>query len=321
MTRTVSLTFELMFRALGVLMLAGFLAVAFAGLSRAAPVKTDHLTVELVSQQQALIPGGTSFVAIHHKIAPGWHTYWLNPGDSGLATKIRWTLPEGWSAGEIVWPVPERQRIANLMNYGYSGDAYLAVPLSVPASARPGRAVTLRAKVDFLVCADICIPESADVSLSLPIAYGPAKPDPVHGKALTRMLAEAPKPSAIEARITPSGPRGRLSLSGSELAGRDLNGAYFFANQGRQVVHTAAQSVEQGEAGLSLGLALDKGFKAPLTGVLALADGTAFEIAATAGAPLPMTSGQTLRDAAALDAEKAEANQAAGLFPEGAAGL
>ncbi|MFN3230488.1 MAG: protein-disulfide reductase DsbD family protein, partial [Asticcacaulis sp.] len=162
---------------------------------------------------------------------------------------------------------------------------------------------------------------SADVSLSLPIADGPAKPDPVHGKALTRMLAEAPKPSAIEARITPSGTTGRMSLSGSELTGRDLNGAYFFANQGRQVVHTAAQSVEQGEAGLSLGLTLDKGFKAPLHGVLALADGTAFEITATAGAPLPMTSGQTLRDAAALDAEKAEANQAAGLFPEGAAGL
>lgn len=321
MTRTLSRNLEPVVRALALLVLAGLLAVSGGGLVRAAPVKTDHLSVELVSQQDALVPGGTSFVAIHHTIAPGWHTYWLNPGDSGLATKIRWTLPQGWSAGEIVWPVPERQRVANLMNYGYSGAAYLAVPISVPASARPGSAVTLRARVDFLVCADICIPESADVSLSVPIAEGAAKLDPKHGKALTRVLAEAPKPSALEARVTQTGVKGRLSIAGAELAGRDLNGAYFFASQGRQVVHTEVQTVEQGEAGLSLGLSLDKGFKPPLSGVLALADGTAFELSAAAGDPLPLTNGQPLRDADALDAEKAEAKQAAGLFPEGAAGL
>ncbi len=59
-------------------------------------------------------------LALRQKIKPGWHTYWRNPGDSGEPTRLAWVLPEGWSAGEIIWPVPERQPIGPLVDYGYS---------------------------------------------------------------------------------------------------------------------------------------------------------------------------------------------------------
>ncbi len=71
-------------------------------------VKTAHLEVELAPESTAAVPGGTTYVAIHQKIAPGWHTYWRNPGDSGQATEAEWTLPQGWKAGGVVWPTPHR---------------------------------------------------------------------------------------------------------------------------------------------------------------------------------------------------------------------
>ena len=98
-------------------------------------VKTGHIEVELVSQEAAAVPGSTVFVALRQKIQPHWHTYWRNPGDAGDATKIVWTLPTGWIAGDIVWPTPERVRVGPLQDYAYSGEVLLPVPqkLDVPA--------------------------------------------------------------------------------------------------------------------------------------------------------------------------------------------
>ncbi|WP_292230752.1 protein-disulfide reductase DsbD domain-containing protein, partial [Brevundimonas sp.] len=104
-------------------------------------------------------PGSTVVVAVRQKIAPGWHTYWRNPGDSGGPTTLDWTLPQGVKAGGITWPLPERQRLLSLINYGYSGEVYLPVTIEVPASARPGTTLPLIADALFLVCSDqMCVP-------------------------------------------------------------------------------------------------------------------------------------------------------------------
>ena len=85
--------------------LAG-LTAACGGASLAAPVNAGHLTAELVAQDTAVAPGGTVWVALRQQIEPGWHTYWRNPGDSGLATSVSWVLPKGVTAGELQWPTP-----------------------------------------------------------------------------------------------------------------------------------------------------------------------------------------------------------------------
>src|SRR4029078_6340306 len=71
-------------------------------------VKTDNVSARLVSERIALVPGETAWLALHLTIRPGWHTYWLNPGDAGEKTEIAWTLPPGFAAGPTQWPAPQR---------------------------------------------------------------------------------------------------------------------------------------------------------------------------------------------------------------------
>ena len=100
--------------------------------------KTEHLEVQLAPQTTAAIPGSTLYVALRHKITPGWHTYWRNSGDAGLPTKAAWTLPEGWKAGEIEWPTPRvvKDRRGMVTGNGYEGDTLLPVTITPPATAR-----------------------------------------------------------------------------------------------------------------------------------------------------------------------------------------
>src|SRR5438270_10093184 len=111
-------------------------ALAFATAAAAAPVNTGHLSAELVAQAQGIAPGQTVYVALHQQIQPGWHTYWKNAGDSGQPTQLKWTLPAGWKAGDIVWPLPRRLPVGPLVNYGYEDEVVLPVAITAPADAR-----------------------------------------------------------------------------------------------------------------------------------------------------------------------------------------
>ena len=135
----------------------------------AASVKTPHVEAEIISRHMAVQPGQAIEVALRLKIIDHWHTYWRNPGDSGLPTKLAWTLPAGFTAGPIAWPHPTKLPLGPLMNFGYDGEVLHLVTLQTPAGLAPGTSVTLRAKADWLVCKDVCIPESADLAIELPV--------------------------------------------------------------------------------------------------------------------------------------------------------
>ena len=92
---------------------------------QAEPVRRDHINVELVAAMDAAVPGEPLTVALRLEPDDHWHTYWRNPGDSGLPTRMSWTLPEGLQAGDILWPFPERQPLGPLTNFGYSGEHFL----------------------------------------------------------------------------------------------------------------------------------------------------------------------------------------------------
>ena len=134
----------------------------------------------LVAEDLAVPPGGSITVALEEDIREGWHTYWINPGDAGAPSEIKWTLPQGWSAGAIQWPTPKRLPVGPLMDYGYEGKLWLLQKLTLPADAKVGDTVTLKAATYWLVCKDICVPEEA--ALTLPIKVGPAAPDPAVAK-------------------------------------------------------------------------------------------------------------------------------------------
>src|SRR3990167_4039788 len=199
--------------------MAAALAVLAAFPAMAQPVDTGHLIAELVARDATVTPGATTYVALRQKIDKGWHTYWRNSGDSGEATKVVWPLPAGWTAGDIVWPAPQRQPTGPLMNYGYHDEVLLPVPITVPASARPGETVTLKAAASFLVCADICIPEDAVLTITLPVADGLAQPDPKWGAAIARTLADAPAPAGLDAAFAKQG--ANLALAITRAAPKD----------------------------------------------------------------------------------------------------
>ncbi len=153
----------------------GLLAVVFLPLAAlGAPVRTDHVEAELVAERTAVTPGERLTVALRLRMIPHWHTYWRNPGDSGLPTHLDWKLPEGFSAGPIQWPYPKRLPAGPLTNFGYEGEIFLLSELKVPADIS-GKAVTLTARANWLVCnEDTCIPEHADLALPLPVGDGGA---------------------------------------------------------------------------------------------------------------------------------------------------
>ena len=148
-----------------------------ASASFAAPVKTPHVEAELISRHRAFQPGQAIELALRLKIIDHWHTYWQNPGDSGLPTRLTWTLPTGFTASAIEWPYPKKLPLGPLMNFGYEGEVLHLVNMQTPAKFKSGESITLAAKADWLVCSDVCIPESANLSITLPSINTTPSPD------------------------------------------------------------------------------------------------------------------------------------------------
>lgn len=218
------------------------LAVAFASVAWAAPVKTPHVTAELVAEDTALVPGTTAMLALRLDIAPGWHTDWRNPGESGLPTALVWHLPRGYSAGDIEWPAPRRLPVGPLVNYGYEGEVLHLVPLAVPAIAGIGSTAVLTARADWLVCKETCIPEGADLALALPVAREATK-DPRWAGPIRDARAELPRPlpAGWTAMAAASGPTITLHLL--PVAGAPDPGAFsFFASDPGRIEPSSPQT-------------------------------------------------------------------------------
>lgn len=130
----------------------------------------SHTQASLLSEVAAMESGQPFDVALRLVMEPGWHTYWKNPGDSGLATTIKWTLPPGFRAGEIQWPTPHLISTPPLMSYGYENEVVLLVTIHPPGDMKPGANVELSAAVEWLECQEICLPGAAKLKLTLPVA-------------------------------------------------------------------------------------------------------------------------------------------------------
>ena len=260
-------------------------------------VNSGHIESELVAQEAGIAPGGTVYVALRQKIQKDWHTYWRNPGDAGEATKIAWTLPAGWSAGDMVWPTPIKARLGPLLDYAYEGEVLIPVPITAPANAQVGTSVSLTADVAYLVCEQVCVPEDAKLSLLLPVVAGAPAADPKWGGRVAEVLAKAPKPAGLKAVFKLEGQSLKLAVTGEPLKGADMAGAYFFPYSPKVIEHAADQVIERGPEGLTLSLKPGYDFvgggKPPveLAGVLALENGAAWEVTAVAGEPPASAAG------------------------------
>ncbi|HVB16940.1 MAG TPA: protein-disulfide reductase DsbD domain-containing protein [Stellaceae bacterium] len=266
----------------------GLLAPAGA----ASPTGPLHpVAARLVSETSAVTPGKTLWVDLHLDIMPGWHTYWRNPGDSGLPTEIAWHLPSGFHAGNIAWPAPERFVQGNIGNYGYQRSVDLLVPIAAPAGLEPGAAaVHLAADASWLVCSDICIPGDAKLSLDLPVGAPASPPDAAVAARFAAARARLPQPAGFASEFAASAKELRLFVPDAALAGLERPAARFFPFAGNVVDAAAASRQERRAGGLDLVLAAASGptatRPATLGGVLALRGADGAERAFTITGPV-----------------------------------
>lgn len=134
----------------------------------------ELVKADLIADTTAIVPGKPFTVGLRLKMAPHWHTYWQYPGDAGLPTTVAWQLPEGFKAGPIQWPIPEKiESPGDIVNYGYSDEVVLLTEITPPPQIAE-KEITLKAKAEWLVCAEICVPGDAAMELKLPAASGSA---------------------------------------------------------------------------------------------------------------------------------------------------
>ena len=174
-------------------------------------VTTPYVRAELLAHApQGVAPGQPLWLGLQITHQPEWHTYWKNPGDSGLPTELVWTLPAGLDAGEIAWPLPRKIPIGTLANYGYEGTVLLPVPVTVASTFAPGpltKDATIELRASWLVCRKECIPEEGVFTLKLPIQSTTA----LHGGAFEAAAMAQPQP--VLAGTGGSGPESQAQLA------------------------------------------------------------------------------------------------------------
>ena len=157
----------------------------------------EHVEVELIAERTSIQPGVAITVGLRMSLDRDWHTYWKNPGDAGMEPAIEWRLPPGFRAGPIQWPAPQRIAVGPLVNFGYSDGVLFPVRITVPERIAADR-VTLQAKVDWLVCADVCINGCATVELELAVAAAAPEADERWAELFATTRARLPRPPRTE---------------------------------------------------------------------------------------------------------------------------
>lgn len=233
-----------------------WLAWAWIGHALASPgalYVSPQARVELLSARAQIAPGERFWVGLRQVLAPGWHTYWENPGDSGLPATLAWRLPPGAGAGPTRWPAPTRQAFGGLMNYGHAGDVILLTELVAPTDLAPGSRFAIELAAQWLVCAEICIPEEASFSLDLPVGRSVAA---AAAPRLTTAAAALPPPAPWPARFARDGDRLLLHLQMAGVPPDRVADAYFFAKAPALLDHAAPQAFTTATGALILALPL-----------------------------------------------------------------
>lgn len=234
------------------LLLALTAAPAFAQ-APTAVVETDNVRAELLAEVSAVKPGEPFWVGLRQTIRPKWHTYWKNPGESGLPTEIAWQLPEGAKAGPIVWPRPHLFDVGGVINYGFKDEAVLLVQITPPAGA--SGSFKLAAHANWLVCEDVCIPEDGKFELTLPVttAGGPAPPAmrAIFDKARQDVPVSSPWPARYG--VSRSGDP-TVVVEAKGLKADTIRNVYFFPAEWGPVASMAKQSATIGADGIRIPL-------------------------------------------------------------------
>ncbi len=204
----------------------------------------------LVSENKAIEPGKPFSIGVLLEPKEGWHTYWENPGDAGMATNFTWTLPEGFSASGIEWPAPQRHTEGPLVTFSYVGNVFLPVTITPPASFS-SESYTLKVKAEWLICKDICIPESANLEITMPVTQKAAEPA-AHAALFTTARQAYPEKITKSGSLHSEDHKLTLIVPLSELKVKEIHSALFFPRQENIFKYASEQKLATGKDTLRL---------------------------------------------------------------------
>jgi DsbC/DsbD-like thiol-disulfide interchange protein len=233
-----------------------------------------HARVELIARQGSVSPGAGVQLGVHFVLEPGWHIYWINPGDSGQPPTFKWQLPQGFSVGDVQWPRPERMQPASeLADFGYHGEVLLPVTVRVPATIAAGPPVQIGAEARWLICREVCIPEHAHLGLSLPVA-ATAKENPQSAPLFQQAEKLLPRPLPRGWKASAKSAKDGFVLTVE--AGTKITQAQFFPLEPAQIDNPAPQKLQPSPTGVKIELKKSELLLKPiavLRGVLVLPGG------------------------------------------------
>jgi DsbC/DsbD-like thiol-disulfide interchange protein len=269
------------YRTTGVLIV---LAISVFAFSQAA---TQHAKVELLSRQASVKPGSDVQLGVHFTLEKGWHIYWINPGDSGQPPSFKWNLPPGFSAGEMQWPHPERlQPSKELVDYGYDGEVLLPLTIHVPSTISNHGPVEFNAEAKWLICREVCIPEHAELKLTLPVASA-AGVDQQYAQLFERTDKLLPQPLPSNWKVRFASAKDELVLT--IRAGNPITKVEFFPLDPGQIDNPATQKLQPSHSGAILTLKKSDLLLKPISvlrGVLVISGSPAYRIEAPLHQPI-----------------------------------
>ena len=248
-------------------------------------VETDYTKTEIIPEASGFVPGQTLWFAIRQDLSPGWHVFWVNPGDAGLPLRLEWTMPSGFTAGEVLHPAPEYIPVGPLASYAHEGAPAFLVPVTAPVDAEPGDSIDISINAFWQTCEDICVPEEGRFSFVLPVLDSPVVNDDAAG---IFGAARASLPVTYDdatASFSIEGSEYKLSISAPD--GAKTNDAFFFPEPEGLIEPSAPQRVELDGDRLTVAMKpgwLAKYDKEALSGVLTYKDmvGARHSVAVTA---------------------------------------
>jgi len=202
------------------------LSILWSSFLLANPVETGHAKASLITNLQSSSQE-SFFVGVRLEMQDGWHTYWENPGDSGNPFNARWSTDAGVIIENVSWPTPQTIPYPPLMTYGYEGD--VVFPFQVFRSLDT-ELTEISVDFDFLICADICIPEKATLTLDLTSASSSDLLDQAISALPTKLITTKSYVNADELKVTFRSPK-------------EFSSAYIFPRQSNLFAYTPNQAI------------------------------------------------------------------------------
>lgn len=212
--------------------------------------QSDYVKAQLISEIQSIQPGQPFYVALRLEMNKHWHTYWKNPGDSGLPTEIKWNLPEGFVPGDIQWPIPQKFETPTAVSFGYEGEVFLITKIAAPEEIRSGSNVKLAASVEWVVCNDSCIPGHSDLTIEMAVKDEEPKKNSKWADQFRKTRKNLPK-TFSDWKINASKNKNQIliQITPPSWFKRELKNITFFPEQIGIIKYSASQNLKRSEDG------------------------------------------------------------------------